>query len=145
MAPKKIVSKLTADVFEERYGCLVRAEFPELRAAFLLRKALAARTPAVDVTVAVLKVWFLRTGIKSRNFVFHAPDIPRSENPRMTGPFMPQTFLDLNNQKWLGHLPVARYVNLETNGAIHAPRVSRSEKLGTTGAINAPADPRSEK
>ena len=68
MAPKKIVSKLTADVFEERYGCLVRAEFPELRTAHLLRKALAARTPAIDVTVAVLKVWFLRKGIKSRIF-----------------------------------------------------------------------------
>ena len=63
MAPKKLVPKLTADTFEAQYGSVVRAEFSEIRTPYLLQKALAARKPAIQTTVALLKVWFLKTSM----------------------------------------------------------------------------------
>ena len=61
MAAQGKISKLTAHAFEQKYGSLVRGEYCHLRTAFLLRKALAGRTPAIHVSIAVLKVWFSKT------------------------------------------------------------------------------------
>ena len=63
MAPKKYAPKLTADSFEEKYGALVREQYYELRSARLLKNALAARKPAILVSDALLKVWFLKAGM----------------------------------------------------------------------------------
>ena len=55
MAPK---SKLTAAVFQERYGDLVARDFPHCITARTLQVALANRQPPIVVSDAMLKVWF---------------------------------------------------------------------------------------
>ena len=63
MAPKKYVPRLTADSFEEQYGALVREQYSHLRTPRLLRTALAVHRPAINVSDALLKVWFLKSGM----------------------------------------------------------------------------------
>ncbi len=55
MAPK---SKITAAVFQERYGDLVAREYAHCATAYALRVALAKRFPPIVVSDAMLKVWF---------------------------------------------------------------------------------------
>ena len=62
MAPK---SKITASVFQERYGNLVSREFSEMDTPYKLMKALAARKPPINVTMGMLKDWFTSQRIPS--------------------------------------------------------------------------------
>jgi hypothetical protein len=55
MSPK---STFTAKSFDEKYGDLVASEFSHLDTPRLLRNALAARKPSINVTDGMLKVWF---------------------------------------------------------------------------------------
>ena len=53
-------AKLTADVFEERYGDLVAREHGECTTPYTLRKALTERKEPIHVTDGILKVWFAK-------------------------------------------------------------------------------------
>ncbi len=48
----------TAEAFDKKYGQLVASEHPDCHTAYLLRKALLSRTPSIDVSADMLKVWF---------------------------------------------------------------------------------------
>ena len=50
--------KLTAAEFERRHGELVMREYSDVGTARLLRNALKARRPPIEVSDGVLKVWF---------------------------------------------------------------------------------------
>ena len=53
-----MAGKMTAAIFEARYGAIARQEFPHCTTAYMLCKALAKRRPPVSVTDCMLKVWF---------------------------------------------------------------------------------------
>ena len=55
MAPK---AKLTAAVFQERYGDLVSEHFSQYTTARTLRVALSDRKPPIIVTDGMLKMWY---------------------------------------------------------------------------------------
>ena len=55
MAPKV---KLTAALFQERYGNLVSEHFAQYTTAHTLRVALSERKPPIIVTDGMLKMWF---------------------------------------------------------------------------------------
>ena len=55
MAPKV---KLTAALFQERYGNLVSEQFARYTTARTLRVALSERKPPIIVTDGMLKIWF---------------------------------------------------------------------------------------
>ena len=55
MAPKV---KLTAAVFQERYGDLVSEHFSQYTTAHTLRVALSERKPPIIVTDGMLKMWY---------------------------------------------------------------------------------------
>ena len=55
MAPK---GKLTAALFQERYGNLVSEHFAQYTTARTLRVALSERQPPIIVTDGMLKIWF---------------------------------------------------------------------------------------
>ena len=55
MAPKV---KLTAALFQERYGSVVSEHFAQYTTARTLRVALSQRKPPIIVTDGMLKVWF---------------------------------------------------------------------------------------
>ena len=55
MPPK---GKLTAALFQERYGNLVSEHFAQYTTAHSLRVALAARRPPIVVTDGMLKMWY---------------------------------------------------------------------------------------
>ena len=57
MAPKK---KLTAALFQERYGNLVSEHFAQYTTARTLRIALSERKPPIIVTDGMLKIWFAK-------------------------------------------------------------------------------------
>ena len=54
MAPKE---KLTAALFQERYGTLVSEHFAQYTTARTLRVALSQRQPPIIVTDGILKTW----------------------------------------------------------------------------------------
>ena len=54
MAPK---GKLTAALFEERYGRLVAEQYAEYTTARTLRVALSTHRPSIIVTDGMLKLW----------------------------------------------------------------------------------------
>ena len=62
MAPKV---KLTAAVFQDRYGDLVSEHFSQYTTAHTLRVALAARKPPIIVTDGMLKLWFAKYRLPS--------------------------------------------------------------------------------
>ena len=55
MAPKM---KLTAALFNERYGALVSEHFAQYTTAITLRVALSNRKPPIIVTDGMLKMWY---------------------------------------------------------------------------------------
>ena len=55
MAPKV---KLTAALFQERYGDLVSEHFAQYTTAHTLRVALSERKPPIIVTDGMLKMWY---------------------------------------------------------------------------------------
>ena len=57
MAPK---AKLTAALFQERYGNLVSDHFAQYTTARTLRIALSERKPPIIVTDGMLKIWFAK-------------------------------------------------------------------------------------
>jgi hypothetical protein len=62
MAPK---GKLTAALFEERYGNLVSEHFAQYTTARTLRVALSERQPPIIVTDGMLKIWFAKFRLSS--------------------------------------------------------------------------------
>ena len=55
MAPKVKYHAANAEDFETRYGDLVAREFPDFTSAFTLQRALAARSPPINVREGMLK------------------------------------------------------------------------------------------
>ena len=62
MAPK---CKLTAKLFQERYGDLVSEHFSQYTTAYTLRVALSQRKPPIIVTDGMLKIWFAKFRLAS--------------------------------------------------------------------------------
>ena len=62
MAPKV---KLTAALFQERYGELVSEHFAQHTTAYTLRIALSQRKPPIIVTDGMLKLWFAKYRLPS--------------------------------------------------------------------------------
>ena len=70
MAPKV---KLTAALFQERYGDLVSEHFAQYTTAHTLRVALSERKPPVIVTDGMLKMWYHGFHSASRPPAVQAP------------------------------------------------------------------------
>ena len=62
MAPKM---KLTAALFNERYGAVVSEHFAQHTTAYTLRVALSQRKPPIIVTDGMLKLWFAKYRLPS--------------------------------------------------------------------------------
>ena len=62
MAPK---CKLTAKLFQERYGDIVSEHFSQYTTAYTLRVALSQRKPPIIVTDGMLKIWFAKFRLAS--------------------------------------------------------------------------------
>ena len=62
MAPKV---KLTAALFNERYGNIVSEHFAQHTTAYTLRIALSQRKPPIIVTDGMLKLWFAKFRLPS--------------------------------------------------------------------------------
>ena len=58
-----MAGRMTADVFEDKYGDLVRREFSQYTTAHRLQKVLAQRREPLNIPVGVLKLWLVKTGL----------------------------------------------------------------------------------